>query len=193
MSSVVRPELPTASVGSSQAPTAAVDNSAPLRNRPKCTYKSGNAVQTNGATSKATSMGTTKDATYPYCSTFANWCLARSGYDGSKNAMAASFKSWGRPTKGGKPAFGAIAVIRWPSGQHHVTFIVGKTSTKGGVAYNTLGGNQGERHEVSESKVLPRFVVALRYPSDYPDRDEDYELHERDTNNVSEMSAESTR
>ena len=30
MKSLVRPELPTASVGSSQAITAAVDNSAPL-------------------------------------------------------------------------------------------------------------------------------------------------------------------
>jgi 2-keto-4-pentenoate hydratase/2-oxohepta-3-ene-1,7-dioic acid hydratase in catechol pathway len=51
----VRPELPTASVGSSQAPTAAVGNSAPSVNRPESTYKSGNVVQTNGATSLVTS------------------------------------------------------------------------------------------------------------------------------------------
>ena len=51
MTSPVRPELPTASVGSSQAPTAAVDNSAPSAIRPDSTYKSGKAVQTNGATS----------------------------------------------------------------------------------------------------------------------------------------------
>ena len=51
MKSLVRPELPTASAGSSQAPTAAVDNSAPSVNRPESTYKSGKAVQTNGATS----------------------------------------------------------------------------------------------------------------------------------------------
>jgi hypothetical protein len=51
MRSLVRPELPTASVGSSQAPTAAVDNSAPSATRPKSTYRSGKAVQTNGATS----------------------------------------------------------------------------------------------------------------------------------------------
>ena len=48
----VRPELPTASVGSSQAPTAAVDNSAPSAIRPEPTYKSGTIVQTNGATSR---------------------------------------------------------------------------------------------------------------------------------------------
>jgi hypothetical protein len=52
MKSLVRPELPTASVGSSQATTAAVDNSAPLATRPESTYQSGKVVQTNGATSK---------------------------------------------------------------------------------------------------------------------------------------------
>ena len=52
MKSPVRPELPTASVGSSQAPTAAVDNSAPSAIRPESTYKPGKAVQTNGATSQ---------------------------------------------------------------------------------------------------------------------------------------------
>ena len=51
MTSLVRPELPTASVGSSHAPTAAVDNSAPSATRPQSTYKSGKAVQTSGATS----------------------------------------------------------------------------------------------------------------------------------------------
>jgi hypothetical protein len=51
MKSLVRPELPTASVGSSQAPTAAVDNSAPLLTTPESTYKSGKSVQTTGATS----------------------------------------------------------------------------------------------------------------------------------------------
>ena len=51
MKSPVRPELPTASAGSSQAPTAAVDNSAPSAIRPESTYKSGNLAQTNGATS----------------------------------------------------------------------------------------------------------------------------------------------
>ena len=47
----VRPELPTASAGTSQATAAAVDNSAPLAIRPESTYKSGKVVQSNGATS----------------------------------------------------------------------------------------------------------------------------------------------
>jgi hypothetical protein len=37
MKFVVRPELPIASVGSSQAPTAAMDNSAPFATRPQST------------------------------------------------------------------------------------------------------------------------------------------------------------
>jgi hypothetical protein len=51
MKSVVRPELPTASAGPSQAPAAAVDNSAPRSTHPESTYKSGKTVQTTGTTS----------------------------------------------------------------------------------------------------------------------------------------------
>jgi len=51
MKSVVRPELPTAAAGSSQALTAAVDNSAPRSTHPESTYKSGKAVQRTGTTS----------------------------------------------------------------------------------------------------------------------------------------------
>src|SRR5208283_1874445 len=51
---VVRPELPTAAAGSSQAPAAAVDNSAPRSTHPESTYKSGKAVQTTGTTSRFT-------------------------------------------------------------------------------------------------------------------------------------------
>jgi len=51
MKSLVCPELPTAALRSSQATTAAVDNSALFVKRPQSTYKSGKVVQTNGATS----------------------------------------------------------------------------------------------------------------------------------------------
>jgi hypothetical protein len=53
MKSVVRPELSTAAAGPSQAPTAAVDNSALVSTHPEPTYKSGEAVQTTGTTSPA--------------------------------------------------------------------------------------------------------------------------------------------
>ena len=51
MKSVVCPELSTAAAGSSQAPTAAVDNSAPSSTHPESTYKSGKVVQITGTTS----------------------------------------------------------------------------------------------------------------------------------------------
>ena len=54
MRSLVRPELPTASVVHCVAmrrTPAAVDNSAPSATHPQSTYKSGKAVQTSGATS----------------------------------------------------------------------------------------------------------------------------------------------
>jgi hypothetical protein len=51
MKFVVRPDLSTAAAGSSQAPTAAVDNSAPRSTHPEPTYKSGKAVQRTGTTS----------------------------------------------------------------------------------------------------------------------------------------------
>ena len=51
MKSLARPELPTASFVSSQAPNDAVDNSALYPTHPESTYKSGKVVQTNGATS----------------------------------------------------------------------------------------------------------------------------------------------
>ena len=50
MKAVVCPELSTAAAGSSQAPTAAVDNSAPSSTHPEPTYKSGKVVQTTGTT-----------------------------------------------------------------------------------------------------------------------------------------------
>jgi hypothetical protein len=56
MKFLVRPELPTAALRSSQATLAAVDNSAPLATRPESTYKSGKVVQTTGATSPALNM-----------------------------------------------------------------------------------------------------------------------------------------
>jgi hypothetical protein len=52
MKSVVRPELPTAAAAPSQAPTAAVDNSAPRSTHPESTYKSGKTVQMTGTTSR---------------------------------------------------------------------------------------------------------------------------------------------
>jgi uncharacterized protein (TIGR02594 family) len=135
-----------------------------------------------------TSLGKASNARYAYCSAFANWCLVRAGYKGTHNAKAESFKEWGRSTKAGKPAYGAIALIKFPTGGHHVTFIIGKKSDGRLI---TLGGNQGEDHAVSKSSVPASWVITFRFPSDYPDRDEDYELN-NDGEAVSGMSYAST-
>ena len=58
MQVLVRPELPTAAVRSSQATLAAVDISAPLATRPQSTYGSGKVVETNGAASQRLVPGT---------------------------------------------------------------------------------------------------------------------------------------
>jgi uncharacterized protein (TIGR02594 family) len=112
----------------------------------------------------------------PYCAAFINWCLGRSGYQGNGSALAASFARWGRPTRDNKPALGAVALIRFPGGGHHVTFVAGISPN--GRLIATLGGNQGEGHEVSHSRCPKTMVIAYRYPSNYPDNDDDYVLHD---------------
>lgn len=125
----------------------------------------------------------------PYCAAFANWCLVKAGFKGDNSALAASFAKWGRPTKGNKPGLGAVAVIKFPEGGHHVTFVAGLSAN--GKMIATLGGNQGKGHEVSHSHVTTAWVVAYRYPSDYPDHDDDYVLTDVKGDHAT-MSAKST-
>jgi len=117
----------------------------------------------------------TRDET-AYCAAFANWCLAKGGFPGNNSAWALDFKHWGRPTKNNKPALGAVAVIRFPNTQvHHVTFVAGLNNH--GLLLATLGGNQGDFNAVTHSTCPTSWVIAYRYPSNYPDYDDDYELH----------------
>jgi len=125
----------------------------------------------------------------PYCAAFVNWCLASAGFKGSNSALAVSFAKWGRPTKDNKPALGAVALIKFPGGGHHVTFVAGISANKQRIA--TLGGNQGKAHEVSHSHCGRTMVVAYRYPADYPDYDDDYVLHDVTGDNAA-MTAAST-
>jgi uncharacterized protein (TIGR02594 family) len=124
-----------------------------------------------------------------YCAAFANWCLGRAGFKGTGSAGALSFKKWGRPTRENRPALGAVAVIAFPEGGHHVTFVVGISPDGKRIA--TLGGNQGSTHEVSHSYCPKNWVIAYRFPSDYPDQDDDYVLHDVASDHAP-MSAAST-
>lgn len=117
----------------------------------------------------------TRDET-PYCAAFANWCLTKAGFRGNNSALAHDFANWGRPTKDNKPALGAIAVVRFPGTQtYHVTFVAGLNNH--GALLATLGGNQGDYHAVTHSTCAKSWVIAYRYPTEYPDHDEDYVLH----------------
>ena len=69
-----------------------------------------------------------------------------------------------------------MAVIRFPgTTTHHVTFVAGMNNA--GVSLATLGGNQGNANAVTHSTVPKTWVIAYRYPADYPHYDEDYVLH----------------
>ncbi|MBY4709540.1 hypothetical protein K6W98_07415 [Burkholderia cepacia] len=60
----------------------------------------------------ATSQTNADPNSAAYCAAFLNSRLQRAGYEGTKgktNAMASSFLKWGKPTKGNKPVYGAIA------------------------------------------------------------------------------------
>jgi len=111
-----------------------------------------------------------------WCAAFCNWCLVKAGFKGTHNAMAVSFRNWGRPTRGNKPALGAVALIRFKDGRHHVTFVAGVD--KSGTRLATLGGNQGKTSAVTHSHVPASWVVCYRYPGDYPDYDDDYVLQD---------------
>ncbi|ASL44103.1 Peptidoglycan hydrolase FlgJ [Burkholderia sp. AD24] len=112
-----------------------------------------------------------------YCAAFVNWCLKRAGYDGNNDAWSANLARWGKSTRGNKPAYGAVAVIRFPTGGHHVTFVNGKAPpAHGQPRIATLGGNQGTGHAVTYSSLPESWVVAYRFPSDYTESDDDYDL-----------------
>jgi flagellar protein FlgJ len=112
----------------------------------------------------------------PYCAAFVNWCLTKGGFRGNGSAWALDFARWGRATRDNKPALGAVAVIRFPGTQtHHVTFVAGLNNH--GALLATLGGNQGDFNAVTHSTCPKSWVVAYRYPTDYPDHDDDYVLH----------------
>jgi len=111
-----------------------------------------------------------------WCAAFCNWCLVKAGYKGTNNAMAASFRNWGRATRGNQPALGAVALICFPDGRHHVTFVAGLD--RSGVRLATLGGNQGKNSAVTHSHVPTEWVVTYRFPANYPEYDDDYILHD---------------
>jgi uncharacterized protein (TIGR02594 family) len=98
-----------------------------------------------------------------WCSSFVNWCLAQSGIEGTRSALARSWIDWGDALV--EPVFGCIAVVRRDSvdsWKGHVGFFIEAIDE----AVILLGGNQDEQVKL---KAYPRTdVLAFRSPGKSP-------------------------
>ncbi|MCI1278638.1 MAG: TIGR02594 family protein [Nitrospira sp.] len=107
-------------------------------------------------------QSTSLDAPYnandeaPWCSAFVNWCVERSGYEGTDSAWARSWLNWGKETS--RPVRGCIVVFKRELQSGHVGFYIGKTGSK----ISVLGGNQSD--EVNESKYPASTLLGYRLP-----------------------------
>lgn len=78
----------------------------------------------------------------PWCSAFVNWCVERSGFEGSDSAWAKSWANWGKKLT--TPRRGCIAVFNRGTNSGHVAFFLGQTATH----VKIFGGNQGDAVKV---------------------------------------------
>ena len=93
-----------------------------------------------------------------WCSAFANWVMAQSGYNGTHKANARSWLNWGYPIP--TPTYGCIVIFKRgkSSWQGHVAFYVESEGTN----LKVLGGNQGDAVSV---KPYPKSrVLGYRWP-----------------------------
>ena len=94
----------------------------------------------------------------PWCSAFANWCVEKSGYEGTDSAWARSWLNWGVPLD--KPRRGCLTIFQRDGGKGHVAFFLGATST----GIKVLGGNQSNAVCVSAYKKAD--LLGYRLPHD---------------------------
>ncbi len=101
-----------------------------------------------------------------WCSAFVNWCVERSGFEGTDSAWARSWLRWGRDA-GADPPIGAIVVMQRPPDPDsgHVGFLVEKpnpAAAPGDRVVGVLGGNQSNAVCVSSYRALR--VLGYRLP-----------------------------
>jgi len=92
----------------------------------------------------------------PWCSAFANWCVEKSGYEGTDSAWARSWLNWGGTIA--KPRHGCIAVLKRDVNKGHVGFYLGATAH----GIKLLGGNQSNAVSVGTFKKAD--VLGYRLP-----------------------------
>ena len=79
-----------------------------------------------------------KDET-AWCSAFVNWCVEKSGYEGTDSAWARSWLNWGSVIDNDKPITGCVAIFERDERLGHVGFFIADN----GSTVTILGGNQG--------------------------------------------------
>lgn len=113
----------------------------------------------------ATTTYRAKTDEVPWCSSFVNWVLRKSGVAGTDSAAAASWLKWGRAVS---PRTGAIAVLynenvasSLSSSGNHVGFLIQETDRY----YKVLGGNQSNTVKVSHYPKSSWRVKGYRWPA----------------------------
>ncbi len=98
----------------------------------------------------------------PWCSAFANWCLAQAGLEGTKSALARSWLDWGQPVD--TPVRGCLVVFEREVVFGHVGFYLDETENE----IKVLGGNQQNPEtkifEVSEKYYPKANLLGYRIP-----------------------------
>ena len=94
----------------------------------------------------------------PWCSSFVNYCISKSGLVGTNSKLARSWAEWGVDSER-RP--GSIVVVeRGSPPQGHVGFFVGMDDGR----IRLLGGNQGDQVGIAQLRSPP-CVVAVRWPA----------------------------
>ncbi|MGH6921371.1 MAG: TIGR02594 family protein [Geminicoccaceae bacterium] len=104
----------------------------------------------------ATTSGGAAQDSVPWCSSFVNYCITKSGLVGTNSKLARSWAQWGADSER-RP--GSIVVLERGRPPHgHVGFFVGRDDDR----IRLLGGNQGDR--VSIASYEAARVIAVRWP-----------------------------
>lgn len=116
---------------------------------------------------QTTTLKATDDET-PWCSSFVNWVMVKSGRKGTNNAAAKSWLEWGGTVS--SPSPGVITVIKRKTAGHsdatgsssgyHVGFFVFLTPSH----LRLLGGNQMNRVKYSDFSLNSYEVKGYRRP-----------------------------
>lgn len=98
----------------------------------------------------------------PWCSSFANYCIDKSGLNGTKQALARSWLKWGEKIEDYRR--GAVIIFQRGNSQTlgHVAFVLRDLGDR----VEVIGGNQGDC--VSIASFPKNVVLGIRWPSTQP-------------------------